>query len=31
MTGILAGARQAEKDGKPIEGARGQIKEEGGQ
>jgi len=30
MTGILAGARQAEKEGKPVEGARGQIKEEGG-
>ena len=30
MSGILAGARQAERDGKPIEGARGQIKEEGG-
>jgi hypothetical protein len=30
MTGILAGARQAEKEGKPIEGNRGQIKEEGG-
>jgi len=30
MTGILAGARQAEKEGRPIEGARGQIKEEGG-
>jgi hypothetical protein len=30
MTGILAGARQAEKEGKAIEGARGQIKEEGG-
>ena len=31
MTGILAGAREAERTGKPIEGARGQIKEEGGQ
>jgi len=31
MTGILAGARQAEKEGRPIEGARGQIKEEGGE
>ena len=30
MTGILAGARQAEKDGKPVDGSRGQIKEEGG-
>jgi len=30
MTGILAGARQAEKDGKAVEGNRGQIKEEGG-
>jgi hypothetical protein len=30
MTGILAGARQAEKEGKAVEGARGQIKEEGG-
>ena len=30
MTGILAGARQAEKEGKAIEGNRGQIKEEGG-
>ena len=30
MTGILAGARQAEKEGRPVEGARGQIKEEGG-
>jgi hypothetical protein len=30
MTGILAGARQAEKEGRPIEGARGEIKEEGG-
>jgi len=30
MTGILAGARKAEKEGKAIEGARGQIKEEGG-
>jgi hypothetical protein len=31
MTGILAGARQAERQGKPVEGNRGQIKEEGGQ
>jgi hypothetical protein len=30
MTGILAGARQAEKEGKPVEGAHGRIKEEGG-
>jgi hypothetical protein len=30
MTGILAGARQAEKEGKPVEGSRGQVKEEGG-
>ena len=30
MTGILAGARQAEKEGKPLEGSHGQIKEEGG-
>jgi hypothetical protein len=30
MTGILAGARQAEKEGKAVEGSRGQIKEEGG-
>ena len=30
MTGILAGARQAEKEGKAVEGARGQVKEEGG-
>jgi hypothetical protein len=30
MTGILAGARRAEKEGRPIEGNRGQIKEEGG-
>jgi hypothetical protein len=30
MTGILGGARQAEKDGKPVGGARGQVKEEGG-
>jgi hypothetical protein len=30
MTGILAGARQAEKDGKAVDGNRGQIKEEGG-
>jgi hypothetical protein len=30
MTGILAGARQAEKEGKPVEGNRGQVKEEGG-
>jgi hypothetical protein len=30
MTGILAGARKAEKEGKAVEGARGQIKEEGG-
>ncbi|THD54155.1 hypothetical protein [Phenylobacterium sp.] len=30
MTGILAGARQAEKEGRPVEGNRGQVKEEGG-
>ena len=30
MSGILGGARQAEKEGRPVEGARGQIKEEGG-
>jgi hypothetical protein len=30
MGGILGGARQAEKEGRPVEGARGQIKEEGG-
>ena len=30
MTGILAGARRAEKEGKAVEGNRGQIKEEGG-
>ncbi|THD63841.1 MAG: hypothetical protein E8A49_03955 [Phenylobacterium sp.] len=30
MSGILGGARQAEKEGKPVDGARGQIKEEGG-
>ena len=30
MTGILAGARQAEKEGRPVEGNRGQIREEGG-
>ena len=30
MTGILAGARQAEKDGKAIEGNRGRVTEEGG-
>jgi hypothetical protein len=30
MTGILAGARQAEKEGKAVDGNRGQIKEEGG-
>jgi hypothetical protein len=30
MTGILAGARQAEKEGRAVEGNRGQIKEEGG-
>jgi hypothetical protein len=30
MSGILAGARQAEKEGKAVEGNRGQIKEEGG-
>jgi hypothetical protein len=30
MTGILAGARQAEKEGKPVDGNRGQVKEEGG-
>ena len=27
---FVAGARQAEKEGKPVDGARGQIKEEGG-
>jgi hypothetical protein len=30
MTGILAGARQAEKEGRPVEGARGPVREEGG-
>ena len=30
MTGILAGARQAEKEGKPVEGNRGRVAEEGG-
>jgi len=30
MSGILGGARKAEKEGKPVDGARGQIKEEGG-
>ncbi len=30
MTGILAGAREAERQGKAVEGNRGQIKEEGG-
>jgi hypothetical protein len=30
MSGILAGARQAEKEGRPVEGNRGQIREEGG-
>ena len=29
MTGILAGARQAEKEGRPVEGARGPVREEG--
>src|ERR1700761_9584015 len=29
MTGILAGARQAEKEGKPVEGERGRVAEEG--
>ncbi|HEY3947483.1 hypothetical protein [Phenylobacterium sp.] len=30
MTGILAGARAAEKEGKPVEGNRGRVAEEGG-
>ena len=30
MTGILAGARQAEKEGKAVEGNRGRVAEEGG-
>jgi len=30
MTGILAGARQAEKEGRPVEGNRGPVREEGG-
>jgi hypothetical protein len=30
MSGILGGAREAERQGKPVDGARGQIKEEGG-
>jgi hypothetical protein len=30
MSGILGGARQAEKDGKPVEGNRGPVREEGG-
>ena len=30
MTGILQGARQAEKEGRPVEGNRGQVREEGG-
>ncbi len=30
LSGILAGARQAEKDGRPVEGNRGQVREEGG-
>ena len=30
MSGILGGARQAEKEGKAVESNRGQIKEEGG-
>ena len=30
MTGILQGARQAEKEGRPVEGARGPVREEGG-
>ena len=30
MSGILGGARQAEKEGRPVEGNRGQVKEEGG-
>jgi hypothetical protein len=29
LPGILAGARAAEKQGKELEGARGQVKEEG--
>ena len=29
MEGILAGAREAEKAGRPIEGARGEVREEG--
>jgi hypothetical protein len=30
MTGILAGARQAEREGRPVEGNRGPVREEGG-
>ena len=30
MSGILAGARQAEKEGRPVEGNRGRVAEEGG-
>jgi hypothetical protein len=30
MSGILGGARQAEKEGKPVEGNRGVVREEGG-
>ncbi len=30
MNGILDGARQAEPEGRPVDGARGRIKEEGG-
>jgi hypothetical protein len=30
MTGILQGARQAEKEGRPVEGNRGVVREEGG-
>ena len=31
LPGILAGARNAEKQGREMEGNRGQVKEEGGQ
>jgi hypothetical protein len=30
MTGILAGARQAEKEGRAVDGERGPVREEGG-
>jgi hypothetical protein len=30
MSGILGGARQAEKEGRPVEGNRGVVREEGG-